>query len=400
MDDAGLVLGKITPYENNRPGAEQLEKDLVTLATEHGITQMRIGVEATSYYHLHLMDYLATSSQLKPFDPLLYQFNPKWIRHFKKSYSDRDKTDPDDAFVIADRLRFGRLPAPYQEQQRNYLPLQRLTRFRFHLVDQLVREKNHFLLHLFLKFSSFGELKPFANTLGATASQVITELSPDQIAQMPLEDLVTFIRTHGRNRFPDPARVAETLRQVVHNSYRLRPALAKSVDLVLASSCKNIRLLEKSIHDLDKTIAAEAEPFAEYAILDSIPGIGPVYAAGLLSEIGGISRFASQAALAKFTGLWWKRSQSGDFEAEITRLAKSGNKYLRYYLVEAAGSVKRQLASFQRYYERKYREVPKFQHQRALVMTARKLLRLVFALLREDRLFRLEGVGQGQGGTH
>src|SRR5262249_15159931 len=69
----------------------------------------------------------------------------------------------------------------------------------------------------------------------------------------------------------------------------------------------------------------------KYPILDSISGIGPVYAAGRLAEIAGIERFPSQAALAKFTGLWWKRTQSGDFEAELTHLAKSGNKYLRYY---------------------------------------------------------------------
>ena len=34
--------------------------------------------------------------------------NPKQIANFKKSYSDMDKTDEIDAFVIADYLRFGR----------------------------------------------------------------------------------------------------------------------------------------------------------------------------------------------------------------------------------------------------------------------------------------------------
>lgn len=377
--DSGQTVGKIAAYANNLPGTEKLESDLEMALTKLGASHLLVGVEATSYYQFHLIDYLAASSKLKPFDPHIYQFNPKWIKNFKKSYSDTDKTDIKDAFAIADRLRFGRLPARYQPEQQNYMPLQRLTRFRFHLVSELVREKNYFLMHLFLKLSSFTHCKPFSYTLGAAATHVITELSPEQIAQRPLEELVEFICKHGKNRFPHPERVVETLKQVARESYRLRPALAQSVNLILAASLQNIRFLNQSIQQLDKAIAAEVKAFPEYLILESIPGIGPVYAAGLLSEIAGIARFPSHAALAKFTGLWWKKHQSGDFEAELTRLAKSGNKYLRYYLVEAAGSVLANLEAFQLFYERKYKEVTKFQHQRALVLTARKLLRLIFA---------------------
>ena len=46
----------------------------------------------------------------------------------------------------------------------------------------------------------------------------------------------------------------------------------------------------------------------------------------------------------------WNRSQSGDFEAEHSRMIKSGNRYLRYYLLEAANSVRRCDSEFRRYY--------------------------------------------------
>ncbi|SFK34822.1 hypothetical protein SAMN04488569_10251, partial [Marinilactibacillus piezotolerans] len=39
------------------------------------------------------------------------------------------------------------------------------------------------------------------------------------------------------------------------------------------------------------------------------------------------------------------------------------------------------------YYQKKYKEVPKTQHKRALVLTARKLVRLVFALLSDHQLY-------------
>jgi hypothetical protein len=54
---------------------------------------------------------------------------------------------------------------------------------------------------------------------------------------------------------------------------------------------------------------------------------------------------------------------------------------LRYYLCEAANSVRMHDASYAAYYEKKYNEVPKHKHKRAVTLTARKLVRLVVRLL-------------------
>ena len=76
---------------------------------------------------------------MAPFKPSNYQFNPKLVRNFKRSYSDKEKKDTVDAYVIADQLRFGRYSEPYKSHQ-PYLPLRRLTRYRFHLVKAINRE--------------------------------------------------------------------------------------------------------------------------------------------------------------------------------------------------------------------------------------------------------------------
>ena len=57
------------------------------------------------------------------------------------------------------------------------------------------------------------------------------------------------------------------------------------------------------------------------------------------------------------------------------------------YLLEAANSVRRCDSEFRRYYDLKYHEVNKYQHKRALALTARKLVRLVFRLLKDNRLY-------------
>ena len=97
--------------------------------------------------------------------------------------------------------------------------------------------------------------------------------------------------------------------------------------------------------------------------------------------------FFSLASIAKFAGLTWSQHQSSDFEAEDTKLIHSGNRHLRYYLCEAADSLRKCDPEFKRYYDLKFKEVTKHQHKRALVLTARKLVRLVYTLLKTNRLY-------------
>ncbi|MDI9485676.1 MAG: IS110 family transposase, partial [Bacillota bacterium] len=73
-----------------------------------------------------------------------------------------------------------------------------------------------------------------------------------------------------------------------------------------------------------------------------------------------------------------------------TSLTRTGNHYLRYYLVEAANSVKNHEPVYKEYYYKKYDEVPKHKHKRALVLTARKFVRLVDVLLRNHQLYTPE----------
>lgn len=386
LDQEGKIILKSFSFPNNLPGAQNLETKIVSVMNENHFDSLKIAAESTSFYSLHLVEFLAASTVIAPFAPLVYQFNPKLTSAFKKAYPDKDKTDNIDAFVVADRLRFGRLPEPYNVQQ-PYVPLRRLTRYRFHLVESISREKNYFLSHLFLKFSSFSSLEPFSNPFGAASTALITEnLSADELASMPVDDLVQFVIHHGKNRFPDPNKIADALKKVARESYRIRPALAGSVNLILAMSLRSIKALVASLKEVDDAIADEFKAFPNTLL--SVPGLGPVYSAGILSEIGNIKSFSSQDKLAKFAGLTWRKNQSGGFQAENTRMTKTGNQYLRYYLIEAANSLRVHNEEYKAYYRSKYHEVPKHQHKRAVSLTARKLVRLVFFLLKNNQLYQ------------
>ena len=62
-------------------------------------------------------------------------------------------------------------------------------------------------------------------------------------------------------------------------------------------------------------------------------------------------------------------------------MSKAGNPYLRYYFGEAANSIRKHIPEYADFYARKYAEVSKHQHKRALALTSRKFVRLVFGLL-------------------
>ena len=254
--------------------------------------------------------------------------------------------------------------------------------------------KNYVLNNVFLKFSEFallsGEDSPVSNKFSATAEAILTEFkTTEDIANAPLEELIDFISASGHGRFSDPGQVASLLQKAARNSYRLDKALYEPITTSIACSFNCIRAFEKEQKALDKAIAATVAGLnpTEYQILKSIPGIGPVYAAGILAEIGSVRCFNSNNALAKYSGIIWRDNQSGEFDSEDTPMIKAGNRYLRYYLIQAAGSVVRYCPEYEEYYNKKFAEVPKHQHKRALALTARKLIRLIFGLLDKNQLY-------------
>jgi len=145
----GEYLGKNFTIFNNLPGVKQLEDRLLSILSLSTFEHIRFGIETTQHYGFHLAEYLAASDKLFPWKPLVYVINAKYIKDFKRAFSDRDKTDFVDSQFIAEYLRFGKFPRPF-EVNNCYLPLQRLVRYRYHSVKNIERETKFFLAISFL----------------------------------------------------------------------------------------------------------------------------------------------------------------------------------------------------------------------------------------------------------
>ncbi len=381
-------------FSNNQVGADELTELIRDCMLAHtDLNTIVIAMESTSVYNIHIANHLSTCELLLPFKPYVFCLNPKMTANYRKAFIAMAKTDPLDAFIISDFARAGLIEtSPWRGSQ--FLALKRLTRHRLHLMESITREKTYMVSNLYLKFSELQLLdnntQPFSNVYGATSSAILTEfLSPQEILDTSEEDLLLFIADKSRNRITDISKTIELLKKAARDSYRLDKCLYEPLNISLSSSFNCIDAFKKEIKAIDIAIEKTINGLFPNAllILKSINSIGPVLAAGMIAEIGDIQAFHSSDALAKYAGLTWSKNDSGDFRSEDNHMQKAGNTYLRYYLGEAANSVRRHVPEYRDYYAKKFSEVPKHQHKRALALTSRKFVRLVFGLLVKNQLY-------------
>lgn len=388
LEDATQPIKRFS-FPHKPSGVDKLVEKISVVVGGTDISEVEIGMEATGNLWTALVETLRSHPGLAGIRTNVHSINAKQVANFKKIYSDISKTDPLDALMIAEFLRFRRLPTPPTVDER-YLAIQKLTRHRFHLIESLAAEKNRFLDNLFLKFSAFRQEKPLSDPFGTASTALFVEfLSVEEIARMTIEELAAFLVDKGKNHFPDPQQVAKAIRQAAQDSYRLNKRLTDPVNTVLSMTLENVRFFERQIALIDKAITKELAAFKNDAtILLSVPGLGPVFTAGIIAEVQDIDRFDSDSALAKFASIVWKKNQSGEFDSDDTPLSRSGNKYLRYYLIEAANSLRMHNEEFRQFYQSKFRESSTHHHKRACVLSARKLVRLVFNLLHKGVLYK------------
>lgn len=376
---------------NDLIGASKIKQKVLDYNEAYGFKRIIIGMESTSVYSFHPSMFFYLDEDLKKLPVEVTVENPYRIKQYSKMF-DQDKTDKIDARAIADYLRVDlHTLSPIKEEV--YVGLQRLTRSRYQLVTQMVEAKQHFLDNLSYKCNTLSkELATETNgtsVFGSTIMSLLTEdITLDEFAELPLEEAAAFLQKLGRGRFKNPDQLAKSIKKAVRSSYRLGKVAKESVDLVLGIIANEIKFLKQQIKEIEKAIISLLEVIPEAQCLLSIPGLGPVYTAGLLAEIGQIDRFSDQTKLAKYAGLTWTKKQSGNSQSENTPLSRSGNRYFRYYLIEATNRVRIALPEFKEYYQKKKREVPKHQHKRALVLTGRKFVRLIDVLLRNGQLYQ------------
>ena len=141
--------------------------------------------------------------------------------------------------------------------------------------------------------------------------------------------------------------------------------------------------LTAAIAALDREIESAAQRLDGYDGLTSIKGIGPRSAAVFLSAIGNVSDFESPDKLAAYFGMVPKVSQSNETDHR-GRITRQGNKLARTTLVQCTLIAIR----YSGYLNAAYRRIKARRGAgKAIIATARKLLKIIFDTLKNKWVF-------------
>jgi transposase len=391
-------------YPNNWPGYQQLKAELLAELGQAAATRLTAVAESTGPYWWPAFYQLAHDADLTSYQPQLAVLNPQHVKRFRKALPEQDKNDLLDPQLIDRYYQAVGVKHFYQFNDR-YLPLRFLTRAYARIIHTLAAEKAYLRSLLFILASDYQRVEPFSNLCGATSLQVLDEFDDIQaLAAIPLDDLTDQLRLWSGNHLSDPDHKAQLLHQVADHSYPLPQALAASLHAIVQLSIAHIRFLSDNQKTMRRLIEQQLQQLPEANLALEKPGLGPILVAGCLSEIQDTTRFITgdkfdrklkrlrprhyrdgQAAVAKLAGLWWPQADSGRFQADERHLARERNPYLRYWLVQAAYTLQRYDPDYAAFYWRKFYQVHTHQHKRALILTARKAVRLIFALLHKGQ---------------
>ena len=162
------------------------------------------------------------------------------------------------------------------------------------------------------------------------------------------------------------------------------PAGSEIMEARVRDLCGRISRLDAEIADVEASIKVRMDDIPAARLLQSIPDVGPWTAAVIASEIGDVSRFRNEAALAAYCGVVPKRRQSGT-SLNGAKARKTGNKVLKNALMQSAQAAIMHDGPDRDYYDKKRAEGKK--HRQALRSLARRRVALIYAMLSSGTLY-------------
>lgn len=366
----GEVIENPFLITNNKQGFDLLYSKIKDLDME----KVLIGLESTAHYGNNFIFYFH-EKQFK-----LGLINPIQTSTLRKTRIRKVKNDKVDSLLICEALSLG-----YYNLLSNYdielLEIKSLCRFRKELKDKTSDAKiqlDSYVDQVFPELNCF-----FKNNLDIKTAHELLKLyqSPQDISKLNLTKLSNLFIKSSRGKY-DKNRAIE-LKQLASNSVGINNS---ALCIQIKMTIELIELLESQINDIEKQVSDFIKKSDN--VITSIPGIGDMTAAIIISEIGDINRFNNPGQVLAFAGLDPSVKQSGTFNAYSTRMSKRGSSLLRYALILAANNVQLNTKTFNNYYNSK--RIQGKLHYNALGHCAGKLIRIIFYMLKNNVKFNLD----------
>lgn len=381
MNKEGNVLGSCSKLYNNREGFEQFVNIIEGLKTKHHLRDVLIGMEPTGHYWRKLA-YFGKE----------HGYEVRFVRttalkhHRELDESSSAKSDQRDALTIANITREGKYIDTVIEDGL-LRQLRTLSKARERLLRYSVSARNS--LHAALD-EYFPELHEIFWSMGSRSLWAILAQSPfpQDVMLMGVATLQGLIARSSRKK-AGSALKAEKLIEAAQKSIGVKQI--GNADRYRVQMClEEVKRTVLSLKNIDKQLKSLLKETPSATYLMSIPGIGPLSAAVFLGELGDPAHFHNARQIVKYAGYDPQESDSG---SRIGRkfISKKGRWLLRKYLFFMSMRVVVLSNYFQEYYQRKLETKNRVGQQprrkEMLCAVAIKLIKVIFALLRDKREF-------------
>lgn len=350
----------------------------------------RVFLESTSIYHYPLFRYFSE----KGFDCAV--INPiitKSSTNFNIRKVHNDKIDSKKiAFVgLNPGIKTSIIPSDA------ILDIRNLEREYYHLRDCQSGFVNKLSAELRMAFPQF--LQVFPKVSAKTPLKLLKDYpSPQAVIDAPEQDVTDLIRKTGRIPQDKAALKCQKLRDAAAAS-KIFGHFLPSNKTRIKSYISMIESFEEQIGSIMQELEAvydknrDTDIGRQIDLVQSFIGAGFLSAATLVGEIGDFKVFQSPRQLYAYFGLDPAVKQSGKFEGTRTHMSKRGSRVARRALhIMAVNSIaigrdkKTRNPVLREYYLKKCQAKPKMQ---ALVAVMHKVCNIIFAILRDGKLFRI-----------
>jgi transposase len=357
-------------FANDQAAIEQLIARAATTATE-----VRWAVDLTSNSAALLLAVLVSTGQRVVYVP------GRVVNRMTGVFRGEAKTDAKDARVIAETARMRSDLTKLGAPDDLVIELSRLTGHREDLMADLVRGVNRLRD---LLTSIFPALERAFDYSTRSALILLTGFqTPETIRAAGPAGLTRYLTEHGAWTKGVSAMVDKALAAAATQTVRL-PGEATTAVLI-ARQARHLLELDRELKDTDKLIADRFRSHPQAKIIESLPGLGPILGAEfVVATAGDLASFGSAGRLASYAGLVPVPQDSGRVTGNLRRPTRYNRRLRRVFYMAALSSLKTSGPS-RAFYDKKRGE--RMIHTQALLALARRLVDVLWALLRDGRTF-------------
>lgn len=301
------------------------------------------------------------------------------VNRMAGAYRGEAKTDARDAYVIAETVRHRSDFAPIDVPADTVRALSVLTGYRSDLTADRVRAINRLRDALCSIFPALERAFDYSAAKGPLVLLTGYQ-TPHALRKMGRARLETWLR---KRQVRSAQTIAAAALEAAAAQRTQVPGEAVTASIV-ADLARQILDLDQRLKDTETQIRDTFRALDAATIIESVPGFGPVLGAEFIAAAGDLSGYVDAGHLASAAGLVPVPRDSGRRTGNLHR-PKRYNRALRRVFFMSALSAIRADGPNREFYQRKRAEGLK--HVQAVIALARRRVSVLWALLRDGRVF-------------